>query len=300
MRRWTGLGLGVALLAAVSSATGCQTVEATGERHFLVFSKEDDVQVGQRAAPEFEAEFGGPLDHAGLQAYVRGVGEKVAATAERMEERRAGEELPYEMSYAVLDSDVINAFALPGGPVYITRGLLKEMKTEAQLAAVLGHETGHVYARHGTVQLSRQLGMQLLIAVALAAAGGGEGAGAAADLAQVVGGLVNLKYSREQENQADDLGLDYLVNAGYDADGMVELLTIFSEMGGARPPEFLSTHPNPENRVGTVRAAIRARGYGDEGGEVGPDDYQRQVLDVLPTLPPPPEPEQPAQNEEGE
>lgn len=301
MRRGTMRGMALALLLPVACAAGCQTIPATGERQPMFFSREDDVKLGRQAAPEFEEEFGGPVEHSGLQGYVRSVGRKVARKADRIEERRAGEPLPYEMEYTVLDSKVINAFALPGGPVYITRGLLKEMETEAQLAAVLAHETGHVYARHGSAQLSRQLGWELLISVAVAAAGGGEGAVAGGDVARVVGGLANLKYSRTQENQADSLGLDYMVDAGYDPDGMPKLLQVFSEMGGARPPQVLSTHPHPEARIGTVRSAIRSRGYADLGGEVGRSAYRRQVLDVLETLPPPPEPKAgEAEDEAGE
>jgi predicted Zn-dependent protease len=267
---------------ALAVLAGCQTIPATGERKFLLFSEEDDVRLGKASAPDFEKQFGGPIADPGLQAYVRSVGAKVAAEAKRIGERNAGHALPYEQTFTALASDDVNAFALPGGPVYITKGLLKEMRTEGQLAAVLGHETGHVYARHGSQQLTSQLGLEILMGVAVTAAGGAEGAGAAGDVGKVVGALVGLKYSRAQETQADLLGLDYMVAAGYAAPEMVGLMQVFERMDkGGRPPQFLSTHPNPDNRIGTIQDQMRQRNYAARGGTVGEADYRRQVLDRL-------------------
>ena len=265
-------------LMALAVLAGCQTIPATGERKFLLFSEEDDVRLGKASAPDFEKQFGGPIADPGLQAYVRSVGAKVAAEAKRIGERNAGHALPYEQTFTALASDDVNAFALPGGPVYITKGLLKEMRTEGQLAAVLGHETGHVNARHGSTQMSRQLGLEILLSVAGAAAGAGQGA---EDLGKVVGALVGLKYSRDMEKEADRIGLDYMVAAGYAAAEMVALMQVFEQMEGKRPPEFLSTHPNPENRIGLIQDQIRQRTYAARGGTVGEADYRRQVLDRL-------------------
>jgi predicted Zn-dependent protease len=282
MRRLAAACLVLPIAFVLAVGAGCQTIPATGERKLLFFSEQDDVKLGKAARPDFEKEFGGPIQDPALQAYVRSVGMKVAAEAKRLGERNAGGPLPYEHTFTALESKEVNAFALPGGPVYVTRGLLKAMKTEGQLAAVLGHETGHVYARHGSQQLTNQLGLQILVGVAVTAAGGAEGAGAAGDLAKVVGALVGLKYSRGQESQADLLGLDYMVAAGYAPTEMVALMQVFEGMDkGGRPPEFLSTHPNPENRVQAIQHQIQARNYAARGGRVDEAAYRRQVLDRL-------------------
>ncbi len=264
-----------ALVLLPAAMGGCTTVAATGQREFIVLSWDQEIELGREAAPELEQEFGGPLDDLAVQAYVRTVGQRVAASSHHPD-------LPY--TFTALDSDVINAFALPGGAVYITRGLLKEMTSEGELAAVLGHEVAHVNARHSSQQISRQMGLQMVITAAAIAAGGGEGglSGSQAEtLAKVVGSLISLKYSRGAESEADRIGLDYMAAAGYHPDEMIDLLTVFVEMEGrGRPPEFLSTHPNPNNRVGVIRQRI-AEKYPDRGGRVAEQEYQRQVLGRL-------------------
>jgi predicted Zn-dependent protease len=256
----------------------CQLVPTTGERAFIVLTWDQEMALGSEAAPELEKEFGGPLDNLPVQAYVRTVGQRVAASAKHPDLPQ----LPYQ--FTVLNSDVVNAFALPGGPVYITRGLLENLKTEGQLAAVLAHEITHINSRHGSQQISRQMGIQVLLAAAAAAAGrsesGAKMATQAEDLAKVVVGLINLKYSRGMESEADHFGLDYLAASGYDPREMVNLLNVFVSMGGARAPELLSTHPNPETRVGAVEEMIRAK-YPNRGGRVAEEEYRREVLNRL-------------------
>ncbi|HUX00034.1 MAG: M48 family metallopeptidase [Phycisphaerae bacterium] len=274
---WVSLllaGISVSLAAPV----GCQRVPTTGQRAFILLSWDQEVALGREAGPDLEKEFGGPLQNLSIQAYVRTVGQRVAASA-----KHPGlPELPYQ--FTVLDSDVVNAFALPGGPVYVTRGLLGDLATEGQLAAVLGHELVHVHSRHGSRQISRQMGVQILLAAASAAMSRNEqGARLAAqteDLAKVVASLVQMKYGRDMESEADRFGLDYLAAAGYDPQEMVNLLNVFVSMRGARPPEFLSTHPNPENRVGAVEEIIRTK-YPNRGGRVADDEYRREVLNRL-------------------
>jgi predicted Zn-dependent protease len=272
MNRFAMVCLLAGLLAPMVGATaGCTRVPATGERVFNMLSWEEEVALGQEAAPEMESEFGGRHPDLALQAYVRTVGERVARSAQH----EGMPELPY--TFAVLDSEVVNAFALPGGPVYVTRGLLELMESEAELAAVLGHEISHVNLRHSAQQISRQMGFQVLLAAASAAAGGESSGEAIEALGKVVVGLVSLKYSRGMESEADRFGLDYMAAAGYHPQGMVELLTVFTEMEGGRSPEFLSTHPNPENRVGTVQQIIHTK-YEGQGGRTAADEYNRQVL----------------------
>jgi len=267
-----------AILVPLVVAGGCQRVPGTGERKFIPLTWDQEIALGREAAPELESQFGGPLDDLLIQAYVRTVGERVARSARHPEMP----ELPYQ--FVALDSDVVNAFALPGGPVYVTRGMLEQLKTEGQLAAVLAHEIRHINGRHGSQQIGRQMGMQILLDVATAVAARSEGGARAArygrDVADVVAGLVNLKYTREMESEADRLGLDYMVAAGYHPQEMVNLLTLLTSTEGPRPPEFLSTHPNPENRVGAIREIIRTK-YPNRDGRVADDEYRREVLDRL-------------------
>jgi len=276
MRRIAGTCLALALLVPlVGGGAGCAMIQATGERKLMLLTWDQEIQLGREAAPDFEKEFGGRLEDLAVQAYVRSVGEGVSRSTTLPD-------LPYQ--FAVLNSKVVNAFALPGGPVYVTRGLLEKLATEGELAAVLGHEMGHVNARHGAQQVSRQVGVQVIMEVIGAAAGRTETGGTwqqAASLAKVVGALVDLKYSRDMESQSDRLGLDYLAASGYAPGEMVRLLQIFVSLSeGGGQSEWLSTHPNPENRVQTVQAQIREK-YADRGGRVADTEYQREVLDRL-------------------
>jgi predicted Zn-dependent protease len=271
--------LAAALGAAAAAPLACQRIPTTGERAFIVLTWNQETALGSEAAPELEKEFGGPLDNLPIQAYVRSVGQRVAASAKHADLPK----LPYQ--FTVLDSEVVNAFALPGGPVYITRALLENLKTEGQLAAVLAHEITHINSRHGSQQISRQMGIQILLAAAAAAGRierGAQMATQAEDLAKVVGGLINLKYSRGMESEADRFGLDYLAASGYDPREMVNLLNVFVSMAGSRPPEILSTHPNPETRVGAVEEMIRAK-YPNRDGRVADEEYRREVLNRLKT-----------------
>lgn len=281
MKRMALACLLVAAFGPVAAAPlACQLVPTTGERAFIVLTWDQEIALGREAAPELEKEFGGSLDNLPVQAYVRTVGQRVAASAKHPNLP----ELPYQ--FTVLDSEVVNAFALPGGPVYVTRGLLENLKTEGQLAAVLGHEITHVNSRHGSQQISRQMGIQILLAAAAAAAGrsekGAQMATQAEDLAKVVVGLINLKYSRGMESEADRFGLDYLAASGYDPREMMNLLNVFVSMAGSRPLEILSTHPNPENRLGAVEEQISEK-YPNHGGRVADEEYHREVIDRLKT-----------------
>jgi len=271
MKRLMVFGVMVTMLAGLAAGSGCQINQTTGTRQFNLLTLDDDVTLGKEAKPELQKEYGGPVQDKIVQDYVAGVGKRIAL-------KTAHPELPYE--FTVLDSDVVNAFALPGGPVFVTRGLLEKIGSEDELAAVLGHEIAHVNLRHGSAQISRQMGVQIVLEAAGAAAGGSETAAAAGSLAKVVAGLVDLKYSRDQESEADHYGLDYMVNSGYDANGMVKLLTVFVDMEkkGGSPPQFLSTHPNPDNRVGAVEQRIAEKKYDLRGGRVGAEEYKTNVL----------------------
>ncbi len=213
--------------------------------------------MGIQAAPKFEKEFGGLVRDSELQRYVQKVGMSMVPHTGR-------EDLPWE--FKVLNSNQVNAFALPGGKVYITRGMLNQLQNEAQLASVLGHEAGHVAHRHSVQQLERA---QLLQGGAALA--GVFGGGSVGDVTQLVAGLAMMKYGRDQEKDADLSGLEYMVKEGYDPRGSVQTMEILERAAGGRgQPEFLSSHPNPGNRQEYLSEEIeqkygrRARGRTDQ------------------------------------
>lgn len=281
--RWTAVVVG--LLLVVSAAGGCSTNPVTQERNLMFLSPQQEVALGLEASPQFSEEFGGPYADPVMQEYVRGVGTKIAAQA-------ANPEYPYEFSFTVLDSDVINAFALPGGPIFITRGLLFELGDESQLAAVLAHEATHVAARHSAQQISQQMSVSVLISIASAAMSKGKtttgteaGTSSTAEqVASLVANLASLRYSRKHETQADVYGLNYLVTAGYQPMGMVRVMEMFErkeQEAGSSGPEFLRTHPNPENRVEDIMAKIKEQYPSAPTNPrlvVGADAYQQKVL----------------------
>lgn len=231
---------GAALLA-------CATNPATGARQLVLISESSEIQMGLAYDSEVTTTLGLYPDPA-LQAYVQALGARLAAVSERPN-------LPW--TFRVIDDPVVNAFALPGGHVYVTRGILAHLESEAQLAAVLGHEIGHVTARHSVTQLSRQELVQFGFAVGTAVKPELERYASAASAAF---GVLFLKFSRDDESEADHLGLRYMRRAHYDPRQMPGVFTMLDRVsaaeGGGRIPEWLSTHPNPTNRRGRITAEI--------------------------------------------
>jgi len=249
-----------------------QVNPVTGEKQAIALSPEQEVALGLQAAPEMAAQFGGADADSELQNLVAEVGRRVVS-------RSRASQTPYEFHFTLLaDPDTVNAFALPGGPIFVTRGLLRLLDSEAELAGVLGHETGHVAARHASEQLAKTHLAQVLVGAAgVAASDSGHGADAA-QVAGVVATMAALRYGRQDELQADSLGVDFMSDAGYDPRGLIRLMSILERAGGgSRQPEFLSTHPDPGNRAERIRAEI-ARKYPSgvppnltEGRKLGPD-----------------------------
>ncbi len=226
--------------AALAAAVGCATNPATGRRELSLVSESQEIAMGQQAASEVRQSMGLVPDSA-VQQYVRAIGLRLAKASERPN-------LPW--SFDVVDDPAVNAFALPGGSIFITRGILSYIQNEAELASVIGHEIAHVTAKHSVQQISRaQLAQGLL----------GVGSILSSEVAAVAGvasqglGIMFLKFGRDAETQADDLGFKYSLNDGYDVramKGMFEMLGRVSGGGGVgRLPQWLSTHPDPENRI---------------------------------------------------
>lgn len=271
----------VLALTILPAAVGCQRSPVTGESRLNLLSPQQEVELGREAAPQVVEELGGLYNNAEVRSYVQQVGQRVAAPARNPE-------LPYEYSFDVIDNDMVNAFALPGGPIYVTRGLLANLENEAQLAAVLAHEVTHVAGQHSAAAISRQmvtsLGLEAAVAALTRTRGETVGRGVG-QIGQIAAGLQQMSYSREHEREADNYGLRYLVAAGYQPRAMVEVMRMFERQeGGGGTPEFLRTHPNPGNRVEYLEQTIRenySRAANDPNMMVGRERYQQQVLGRL-------------------
>jgi len=219
----------------------------TGEDQYISLTPNQEISLGLQAVPEMMAEYGGELNDARLQELVDQVGFRVVQNSEAQ-----ATEWPFEFTL-LADPETVNAFALPGGQVFITYALFQRLQTEGQLAGVLAHEAGHVIARHGAQRIAQsELTQGLTGAVAVAS-----GDARAAQVAAMVAQLVNLRYGREDELQSDELGVRFMAEAGYDPRALISVMQILAESSqGAAPPEFFSTHPNPENRTQRIQAEI--------------------------------------------
>jgi predicted Zn-dependent protease len=249
----------IGLVLAVVAAFGYFGLRAinpiTGETQHIAITPEQEIALGLQSEPEMADQFGGLEPDPSIQGDVTAVGNRI------VQQSIAGQ-TPYRFSFHVLrDRETVNAFALPGGPIFITRGLLERFGNEAQLAGVLGHEIGHVIARHSAAQIAKsQLAQGLIGAAGAAGSDGADGGQRAAQVAAMVAQVVQLKYGRSDEYQADTLGVRLMSEAGYDPRAMLEVMRILAQSSGSgRPPEFLSSHPDPGNRQGLIQRAIEGR-----------------------------------------
>ena len=263
--------LAILLTGAPLLLAGCATNPATGKSQLNFYSEAKEIEMGRQADAEISGQMG-MLDDPEMQAYVSGIGLELAKKSERPG-------LPW--SFKVMDDPMVNAFALPGGFVYVTRGILGHLSSEAELAAVLGHEIGHVTAQHSMNQMSKQqLGQGALMVGSILAP---EVAAAAGELVGQGMQMLFLKYGRDDERQSDDLGLRYMSNTGYETREMpkvFELLGAVSAKAGAgRVPAYMSSHPDPGERAVRARKMIAERNYPQ--GEVGGPSYVER-LDGLP------------------
>jgi predicted Zn-dependent protease len=239
------IGVVIALIAVVSYFMKTDENPVTGEKQKVSLTVDQEIKLGIQSAPEMIREFGGEYRDEKLQAYVDRVGEKLVESTE------AGSS-PYKFDFHLLaDEKTVNAFALPGGQIFITAALLKRFKTEDQLAGVLGHEIGHVVNRHSAEHIAKQELTQGLIQATDIAAG------EPGMLSRFVGSMINMKYGREDELESDEYGVKYLVESGYRPEAMIEVMRILQEAsGGGNQPEFMSTHPSPDNRIEKLKEII--------------------------------------------
>jgi predicted Zn-dependent protease len=247
--------LALAAAALLVAAAGCATNPATGKKELSFISRGQEIEIGREEDRKILAQYGTSSDTA-LTGYVERIGRRLAAHSE----------LPsLEWHFRLLDSPVVNAFALPGGYIYITRGILAALNSEAQLAGVVGHEIGHVTARHTAQRItqSQLAGAGILAGMILSPDIARYG-----DALQQSAGLLLLKFGRDDENQADDLGIRYMVRAGWDpreVPSTYDMLGRLGQRSGGGLPTFLSTHPDPGDRKARTSTAANEAVLRDQG-----------------------------------
>lgn len=228
----------------------------TGEKQHIAMTADQEVALGLESAPEMARQMGGESDPSDPNT------RRVQAVGRKVVENSAAARSPYTFDFHLLrDPETLNAFALPGGQVFITYGLLSKLESEDQLAGVLGHEIGHVVNRHGAEHMATgQLGQLLTMAAGVAATDENGRGQRAAMVAAMVNQMVQLKYSRGDELESDRFGMDYMKQAGYDPAAMLGVMRILEDASqGGRPPAMLSTHPYPEQRVEEIQRYLAAR-----------------------------------------
>ncbi len=246
---------------------GCATNPVTGRREFSLVSPQQEAQIGREGYAAVLAEYGAYEDST-LQRYVRDIGLRLA---------KVSHQPGLDWHFTVIDDPSVNAFAMPGGYIYITRGILAHLNSEAQLAGVLGHEIAHVTHRHSAAQISQQqlaglgLGVASLLSESVARYG---------QVAQQALGLMFLKYSRTHEHESDESGVLYATRAGYDPaeiPATYGMLKRVSDRAGQRLPGFLSTHPDPGDREARTAELARAARAGADGLVVRRDEFLARI-----------------------
>ncbi len=260
----------LAALASVSVAAGCAANPVTGQSQLMLMSEGEEVQIDKTNSPhQFSADYGVSQDKA-LVAYVAGVGARLAKVSHRTQ-------MPY--NFNVVNATYVNAYAFPGGSIAITRGILAELDNEAELAGLIGHELGHVNARHTAARMSKgKLIGGLLGGVSMIAGAANQTLG---NLTGAVGGLgaslLLATYSREDERQADELGMEYMVGAGYSPQGMVGLMDVLRSMGKSQPSAIeamFSSHPMSAERYETAVQRSRQQYAGQQNLPLNAERYK--------------------------
>lgn len=250
------LAVVIALFGLFSYFSKSQVNPVTGQRQRVSMSVEEERALGLQAVPEMARKMGGILDPR------RDPGARtVALVGQRLVERSDARRSPYADNFHFFlldDSRTVNAFALPGGQIFMTRGLFERLASEDQLAAVLAHEIGHVVGRHSSEQMAKgQLGKTLATAFGIGAGGGDRSTIKTMMAAMAANQILQLRYGRADETESDEYGMKYLAQSGYDPHAMLELMQILKEASdGPTPPEFLSSHPLPETRMVRIREIL--------------------------------------------
>ena len=259
-RRFSGfklrlmIGVGIVLFSLFNYYTKGQKNPFTGERQHVDLTVQQEIQLGRQSAPSM----GQTSRNFRAQARVERVGQELVAALDRLAQQEGGQ-VPYPFQFHLLDDSgrnrgSINAFALPGGQVFVTEALYRRLDPEnnGELVGVLGHEVGHVIERHAAQQMASS-GLLQGIAGAAGVAGGDY---SSVQAASMLGNLMNMKYGRDDELESDGWGVRLMTEAGYRPDHLIEVMEILEDAGGSGGPEFMSTHPRPENRRDYIREII--------------------------------------------
>lgn len=233
--------------------------EITGEKQHISLDPEQEIAMGLQSAPQMIAEMGGVSNNPTLTNIVKQTGMKIVQNSDASKTVYNGR---FEF-HLLADNQTVNAFALPGGQIFITMALLQRLSTDGKtlnedmLAGVLGHEVGHVVGRHSAEKIAQmELAQGLTGAVSMATYDPNNPNGSY--MAQTVANMLQLKYGRDQETQSDDLGVRFMMQAGYDPENLVYVMEVLKQAsGGSSVPEFQSSHPDPDNRKEAILAAIQ-------------------------------------------
>lgn len=254
MRRKGGLKLrlliggAIILFSLFKYYSNRETNPYTGKKQSITLTTDDEIAIGLQSAPQMAQQHGGLFPDQRAQDLVDKVGQRLVNTS-------IARETPYRYDFHLLrDPKTINAFALPGGQIFITYALYSKLENEDQLAGVLGHEIGHVVGRHSAERMAKQGLTQGIISGVMV---GSDGAGAG-QMAAMIANVVNMKYGRNDELESDELGVRFMIDAGYQPEEMIGVMNILKAAAGPnRVPEMQSTHPDPENRIQKIKEAIQ-------------------------------------------
>lgn len=249
------MAAGLIVISLITYFGSQSTNPVTKDVQHISMSPDQEIAMGLQAAPQMADQFGGIDPNQSDQQRVQQIGQAIVQDS-------PASTTPYQYAYHLLaDTQTVNAFALPGGQIFITRALYDKLQTDGELAGVLAHETGHVVARHSAEQIAKaQLTQGLTGAAVIAACDPNSPTGciAASQMAALVGQLIDMKFSRTDETEADSLGVCFMNDSGYDPQEMVKVMqTLDSLSQGQNPPEFLSTHPDPGNRILEIQKDIQ-------------------------------------------
>lgn len=262
------------LTTALFVVSNCARNPVTGKKEVVLMSEAQEIEMGKAADPEVIQQFG-LYEDSSLQNYINSMGQRMAAISHRP---------GLEYHFRVINSEVVNAFAVPGGYVYFTRGIMAYLNSEAQFAGVLGHEIGHITARHSVKQQRNQIlaSVGLIAGMIISPELARFGETASQGL-----GLLLLKYGRDAERQSDELGVDYSAKIGYDPQYMADFFQTLERQsaqgGNEELPPFLSTHPSPEERYATVKklAAQKKQELKNPNLAAGRNEYLRRIEGLI-------------------
>lgn len=245
-----GAGLLIAVVVIISYCSSQETNTVTGKTQYLAMSTKQEIALGLQTAPMMANQYGGLSKDQAASAHVASVGAKLV-------EANRADISQWRFQFHLLgDTKTVNAFALPGGQIFITQGLLNRLKNDDQLAGVLAHEIGHVAGRHSAAQLAKQQLTQGLTGAVVVASGDAS----SGQVAAMAGQLINLRYGRGDELESDALAVRFMPGAGYDPRAMLEVLHILKQASGPRGgPAFFSTHPDPDLRILQLEKLMASR-----------------------------------------